>query len=289
MYNLFINSNMMYSKKLHSFERGVFIMKVNGKTVVVTGAGGGVGRELVLQLLEKQARVAAVDVNEESLNETKAIAGNSDRLSIHAIDLREEELVEELVEEVKRIHGSIDGVINNAGIVQPFININELTLDQVNRVMSVNFCGTLHMIKASLPSLLERPQAHIVNISSMGGFLPVPGQIAYGASKAAIKLLSEGLYVELKDTNVGVSVIIPGGIATDIVKNSDAGSREVSSDPEKTAKLLSPQKAASLIIKSMEKNKFRMFIGNDSKFLNILYKFAPKTAINLINKALSHN
>ncbi len=264
-------------------------MKVNGKTVVVTGGGRGVGRELVLQLLEKQARVAAIDIDEESLNETKRMAGNSERLSIHTLDLREEELVEEVVEEVKKIHGSIDGVINNAGIIQPFININELTLDQVNKVMSVNFCGTLHMIKASLPSLLERPHAHIVNVSSMGGFLPVPGQIAYGASKAAIKLLSEGLYAELKNTNVGVSVIIPGGIATDIVKNSGAGSDEVSSDSVKTANLLTPQKAASLIIKSMEKNKFRMFIGNDSKFLNILYKFAPKAAIKLINKALSNN
>lgn len=118
-------------------------------------------------------------------------------------------------------HGHVDGIINNAGIIQPFVDLNDLGMDRIERVLNINFYGTLYMVKAFLPFLLERPEAHIVNVSSMGGFLPVPGQSIYGASKAAVKLMTEALHSELKGTNVSVSVVIPGGIATDIKKNSD--------------------------------------------------------------------
>lgn len=262
-------------------------MKLDGKTIVVTGGGSGVGKELTLQLLKKNAKVAAVDINEAALAETLKVSGDNESLSTHLADITDFNLVSNLVNEVREKHGNIDAIINNAGIIQPFIPINELTMEQVNKVMNVNFYGTLNMVKAFLPGLLKRPEAHIVNISSMGGFLPVPGQVAYGASKAAVRLLTEGLYSELKDTNVNVSVIIPGGIATDIAKNSNADVGRTSEDSKMASMLLTPQKAARLIIKSIEKNRFRMFIGKDSKLLNVLYKFASRSAINMINKALS--
>ena len=262
-------------------------MKLNGKTFVVTGGGGGVGRQLVLRLLENGAHVAAVDINTETLEETKKSSNDNERLSTHIVNLTDVKAVAELVGDVMEIHGKVDGIINNAGIIQRFIKINELSYDQIDKVIDVNFYGTLFMIKAFLPELLERPEAHIVNVSSMGGFLPVPGQVAYGASKAAVKLLSEGLYSELKSTNISVSVIIPGGIATDIAENSGAADASMNKDIKLSKMLLTPEKAAGLIIKSIEKNKFRMYIGKDSKLLNIVYKFFPKAAINIINKALS--
>ena len=117
-------------------------------------------------------------------------------------------------------HGAVDGLINNAGIIQPFVTIEDLDYATIERVLDVNLMGTIHMVKAFLPHLMARPEAHIANVSSMGGFLPVPGQVMYGASKAAVKLLTEGLYAELLDTNVGVSVIMPGAVATNIAQNS---------------------------------------------------------------------
>jgi short-subunit dehydrogenase len=117
-------------------------------------------------------------------------------------------------------HGVVDGLINVAGIIRPFVKLNELDYDVIQRVINVNLYGTIHMVKAFLPHLLERPVAHIANVSSMGGFLPVPGQTIYGASKAAVKLMTEGLYAELLDTNVGVSVVFPGAVATEITSNS---------------------------------------------------------------------
>ncbi|MDF2587266.1 MAG: short-chain dehydrogenase/reductase [Anaerocolumna sp.] len=264
-------------------------MKVKNKVIVVTGGGSGVGRELVLNLLNKGATVAAVDINEKALNETYALSGKSKRMTLHIANIADDEVVKKLVESIVLCHGHIDGLINNAGIIQPFINVDDLDMEKINRVMNVNFYGTLYMSKAFLPELKKRPEAHITNVSSMGGFFPVPGQSIYGASKAAVKLLTEGLYAELMDTNVGVSVVIPGGIATDIMKNSDPDIKTSDVDAKGMSLLLTPKRAADLIISSMEKNKFRMFLGKDANLMNIMYKFSPKLAIKLMRKFLKVN
>ena len=260
-------------------------MKVNGKTIVVTGAGGGVGRALVLDLVQKGANVAAVDINKERLEETLK-AANSDKVSIHICDITDQAAVEAIAKEIIEKHKEVDGLINNAGIIQPFINVNDLSYSKINLVMNVNFYGTLYMVKSFMPHLLERPVAHIVNVSSMGGFFPVPGQSIYGASKAAVKLMTEGLYAETVNTNVGVSIVFPGAIETNISKNSGVEMKEP--DPEQTSsiKMLSPEKAASIIINAMEKNKFQVYAGSDSKFMHFLYKLSPKLAVKMITKML---
>ncbi len=262
-------------------------MNLDKKVVVVTGGANGVGRELVLKLLKKGAKVAAVDLNQSGLQETFNLANKNKNLSLHTLNISIKEKVDSLVEEVKSIHGHVDGIINNAGIIQPFINVNELDYDVIERIMNVNFYGTLYMTKAFLPELKNRPKAFITNISSMGGFFPVPGQSIYGASKAGVKLLTEALYAELVGTNVQVSVVIPGGIATDIMKNSDLEIKTSDVDAKGINFLLTPKKAADLIITCIEKNKFRMFIGKDSNTMNVLYKFSPKLAIRLMKKMLA--
>jgi NAD(P)-dependent dehydrogenase (short-subunit alcohol dehydrogenase family) len=189
--------------------------------IAVTGGGNGIGRELVLGLLSRGARVAAVDVNETALQETSQLAGDREgSLSTHVVNVTNKEAVSALPEQVIARHHVVDGIINNAGIIQPFVRVNDLDHAVIERVMNVNFYGTLYMTKAFLPHLLKRPEAHIVNISSMGGFLPVPGQTVYGASKAAVKLLTEGLHSELSNTQVGVTVVFPGAIGTDLPANS---------------------------------------------------------------------
>jgi len=261
-------------------------MKVKDKVIVVTGGGSGIGRELVLNLLSKGARVAAVDLNTAGLEETKTLAGEkADRLSLHTVNITEREMVENLPKQVIEIHGSIDGVINNAGIIQPFVHINDLDYDKIKLVMDVNFYGTLYMVKSLLPYLLERPEAHITNISSMGGFTPVPGQSIYGASKAAVKLMTEGLASELKDTNVKVSVVFPGAVNTNITKNSNADNRSNEKEEKgekQTSKLLQPKDAAEIIINGMENDKARIFAGKDSRMLDIMTRINPKKAADLI-------
>jgi len=261
-------------------------MKVENKTIIVTGGGSGMGRELVLNLLAKGAKVAAIDISENALQETAALAGDRNvNLSLFVTDITDRARVEGLLEKVISKLGAVDGIINNAGIIQPFIKVNDLSYEVIERVMNINFYGTLYLIKTFLPHLLTRPEAHIVDISSMGGFLPVPGQTIYGASKAAVKLLTEGLYSELSGTNVRVTVVFPGGVSTNIMSNSGLADR-VSSSEEGAQKVLSADKAAAMIIAGMEQNRYRVLVGRDAKMLDLLYRLNPEYAAGLIAKKM---
>lgn len=258
-------------------------MKVSNKVIVVTGAGGGIGRELVSQLLEKGAKVAAI-LHKSGFEEIKSLAAvYGDKISTHMANLANRDDVEKLPEEIISVHGCIDGIINNAGILQQFHRLDDLDYEQIQRVMDVNFYGTLFMCKTFLPHLLNRPEAHITNVSSMGGFLPVPLQSIYSASKAAVKMLTEGLHLELRDTNVGVTIVFPGGVDTDMVKNAGI---ELKGADNHSYKMISPIEAAAAIIKGMEDNKYRVLAGNDAKIMDILYRLSPKKATDIIAKKI---
>lgn len=152
--------------------------------------------------------------------------------------------------------------------------------------MNVNFYGTLNMTKAFLPELLKRPEAHLVNVSSMGGFLPVPGQSIYGSSKAAVKLLTEGLYAELLDTPVRVSIVFPGATETNITQNSGVPMPANAAEQAKKFKMLPASDAAKIIVDGIEANKPQIFTGSDSKMMNKLYRLNPVFATKLIAKQM---
>ena len=263
-------------------------MNLQNKTVVVTGAGSGMGRELTIQLVKKNARVAMVDINEQGLQETEAVVGASN-VSKHMLNIADRTSVEKLPDAVIAHHGSVEGLINNAGIIQPFVDVKDLEYDTIERIFNVNFFGTLYMTKSFLPHLLQRPEAHIANVSSMGGFIPFPGQTFYGASKAAVKLFTEGLYAELKGTHVGVTVIHPGAVNTNIMSNSGVASLNTASETDKEAAAIKPlaaDKAAAIMIRAIENNRFRITVGKDAGVLDIVYRLNPKMAVNMIVKKM---
>ena len=158
-------------------------MKVSNKVVAVTGGGSGIGRELVLELVRRGAKVAALDVSKDGLDATVALTDAASVLPL-MVDITNRERVEQVPGEIAERFGAVDGLINCAGIIQPFVPLVEVDYGVIDRVMQVNFFGTLYMTKAFLPHLLERPEGHLTNVSSMGGFMPFPGQTLYGASKA---------------------------------------------------------------------------------------------------------
>jgi short-subunit dehydrogenase len=260
-------------------------MQVSDKIFVVTGAGSGIGRELTLQLLRKQANVAGVDINQNALLQTQQLAGvGEDRFKAFPLDITDKAKVDRFPDVVLAHFGAVDGLINNAGIIQPFKPVLDLAMEEIDRVFNVNFYGTLHLTKAFLPLFLQRPEAHITNISSMGGFLPVPGQIIYGAAKAAVKLFTEGLYAELLDTNVQVTVVFPGAIATNITENSGLGKPAAGGDSK--LKPLPAEKAAQTIVAAIEKNQYRVTVGQDATLLDLLYRFTPRYATHFIQKKM---
>ncbi|MGD9901259.1 MAG: SDR family NAD(P)-dependent oxidoreductase [Spirochaetales bacterium] len=263
-------------------------MEFKDKVFAVTGGGNGIGREVVLALLNRGAKVAALDISEKGLKETAELAKElSKNLTTHVVSVTDKAQVDNLPEILLKEHGALDGLLNVAGIIQPFIPLNDLNYDQIERVMNVNFFGTLYMVKAFLPYLLKNSGTScIANVSSMGGFLPVPGQTIYGASKAAVKLMTEGLYAELKNTNVRVSVIFPGGVATNITQNSGVEMKSMGENAKSYTMTTAP-KAAEIILKGIEKEKFRIIVGKDSGFMDKLYRLAPKKAVDMITKQMA--
>jgi len=265
-------------------------MRLTDKLLIVTGGGSGMGRSLVFALLAKGARVAAIDINQKGLEETVAmIANRKEALSVFKLDITDKQAVERTISQIISEMGPVDGIINNAGIIQPFKKLADIDYAVIERVLNVNWWGTIYLTKTLLPHLLTRQEAHIVNISSMGGFFAFPGQTIYGASKAAVKMMTEGLIQELRKTNIRVSIVFPGAVNTNIMSNSGLENNVDSEEAAKQGSLLSADKAAEIIINGIEKNKKRIFVGKDAKIMDILYRLSPNRAVNFIAKKMEHH
>lgn len=263
-------------------------MKVNGKVVVVTGAGAGMGRELTLELLRRGARVAAIDLRSEGLVETKDLAeALGGTVATFTVDVTDAAAVAGLPSQIEAKLGSVDALVNNAGIIQPFVKINDLTVEQAAKVMNVNFNGPFYMVKAFLPGLLAKTEAHVLNVSSMGAYAPVPGQSVYGASKAAVKLFTEGLRSEMIGTGVGVTIVFPGAIHTNIAQNSGMAMPANADAAESKFKMTEPGIAAKLMVDAIENNTPRLCIGSDAKLMDRLSRLNPVFAANLISKQMA--
>lgn len=260
-------------------------MEVNGKVFVVTGGGNGIGRDVALDLLSRGARVAAVDLRGESLAETARLAAAGDRLSLHTVDISDRAAVEALATEVPAAHGQVDGLVNVAGIIQPFVDFADLGYPDIEKVMAVNFWGVVHTTKTFLPALVTRPEACVVNVSSMGALVPVPGQSVYGASKAAVKLLTEGLYAELRGTRVKVTAVFPGAVETEIAAHSAAELPDAGNAGD--FKMTSSPEAARQIVAAIQQGTARLRIGSDATMLDRLSRLVPVRAVELVAKRMA--
>jgi NAD(P)-dependent dehydrogenase (short-subunit alcohol dehydrogenase family) len=264
-------------------------VRVSGKVMVVTGGGAGIGRQVVLELLRRGARVAAVDLRADGLAGTVDLAAAGERLMTVEADVTDAAAIAALPERVAATLGPVDGVVHVAGIIQPFVRLKDLDDAAIRRVLAVNLDGTLNVDRAFLPGLLSRPEAHLVNVASMGAYLPVPGQTVYGASKAAVKLLTEGLYAECIGTGVEVSLVLPGAVATDITANSGVaipGGAAAAEEPGRSFPTTSAEDAARIVVDGMEAGRLHIYVGRDAKLMNLLSRIAPRRAVHLIEKQM---
>ncbi len=261
-------------------------MKIKGSTILITGAGDGMGRALAIECIRRGAKVAALDINQAALDQTKKLAaGNESNFKSYLVDITDSNKVATLAEIIANEFSKVNILINNAGVIQPFVKINELSKADAQRVMEINFFAPFNLIKAFLPSFLKQEEAHIVNTSSMGAYAPVPGQSLYGASKAALSALTAGLHSELIGSNVFVTTVFPGAIATNIAANSGIDMKGMDASSSKI-KMTSAFDAAAIIIAGIEKNKPRVFIGKDAKLMNLLSRVNPIFAAKLIQKQM---
>jgi NAD(P)-dependent dehydrogenase (short-subunit alcohol dehydrogenase family) len=226
----------------------------DGKIVALTGASSGIGRALALDLAKRGAILALADRNAEGLAETVRLAPAGSRITQHTLDVADEAAVLGFAEAVRAAHGTVDILINNAGVAM-YGSVMEISTAELRWLMDINFYGVVFGVRAFLPMLLERPVASIVNVSSLFGLWAPAGQSAYSAAKFAVRGYSESLRGELSHTNVHVVTVHPAGIATGIARSSRIAAAADQAAAEKSSrrfdKLLSipAEEAAAIIIK----------------------------------------
>ena len=256
-------------------------MKIDGCVAVLTGAGGGIGRALALALARGGCQLALIDINAGNLQETAEQARSLGTVvSEHPMDVADRVAIAALPEQVLSQHGQVDLLINNAGVALGG-NFDQVSVENFDWLMAINFDAVVCMTRAFLPLLQQRPAARIVNLSSLFGLITPAGQTAYCASKFAVRGFSNALRLELEGSPVGVTVVHPGGIATAIA--TSARSPEGTDDSvlqerlERAEKLLRmpPEKAAQIILKGIERNKPRVIVGNDARILSWLERLLP--------------
>jgi NAD(P)-dependent dehydrogenase (short-subunit alcohol dehydrogenase family) len=262
-----------------------------GKVVAVTGAASGMGRALVRALAARGAHVALADVDAGGMRESarlieadraKAQQPASLRISMHVVDVREHTAMERYASEVKAQHGGVDVLISNAGLAV-LRHFDKLTLDQLELVLDVNLWGVIHGIRAFLPLLRERPEGHIVNIGSVNAFVPFPQNSAYNMSKFAVLGLSETLMQELADEPIRVTVVHPGAVRTNLVRNASGFTTAQAAYFDKVART-SSETAAEAILKAIERNKQHLLIGRDAWFMSWAKRLFPRWIVRYVGR-----
>ena len=269
------------------------------KVAVITGAGSGMGRYLAVLLAKDGADIVACDVNKETLDETvEMLRKHNVSVSSHLLDVADKEAIEALPQKVVDQHGKVDLVFNNAG-VSTGKHFKDMEEENWDWVMDINLHGVINSTRAFIPHLKDRPEAAIINTSSIFGMVAVPGQTVYHATKFAVRGFTESLALEMAETNENLQIhcVHPGHVGTNIVANSrmDEESYKESLEQENNSSIFTrnrpatieemaesfkeggmhPSKAAQIILNGVKKKKRRIFIGLDSKLLELSQRIFP--------------
>jgi|TARA_B100001094_G_scaffold19821_1_gene16875 short-subunit dehydrogenase len=272
------------------------VKNFSDKVALITGAGSGIGRALALELATSGCSLALVDWNKDSLEETKQLVRNKNiSVSTHPFDISDREKIATLPEEVLEFHKQIDIVINNAG-VSVVGTVEEVDDSDWNWGLDILLNSVIQMTTVFLPHLKQRPEAAIVNVSSIFGLFSVPRQSIYNVGKFGVKAFTESLSLELKVSNSSVDAycVFPGHIGTNIYNSSrfksfepetffgKAPTKEEAVVAFKNDAPTSPEKAAKVILKNIKKKNNRILIGFDAHFYDITSRLFPNHFLKII-------
>jgi NAD(P)-dependent dehydrogenase (short-subunit alcohol dehydrogenase family) len=271
-------------------------MNIDHNTVaVVTGAASGIGRALAIRLAQAGASLAVADVKPEALAETIRMASESaktpGKITAHIVDVSDKEGVGAFAREVVEAHGRVNLLINNAG-VGLFGTAEQLSIEDIEWLMGINFWGVIYGVKHFLPILRQQPHAHIVNISSVFGIIGPAGHSAYAASKFGVRGFTEALRHELAGGSVKVSVVHPGGVKTNIANDARPGANadHAAAARERSifnaAARTSPEAAAERIVRGVLRDEERILIGPDAWAIDRIQRWAPVKYWRLLGKVV---
>ena len=267
-------------------------MELNGRTALITGAGGGIGRAVAVSLARRGCHLALADIDTAGLARTAEEIGSTVRVTQYGLDVSDPKAIAAAPERLLADHPGVDLLVNNAGVALGggFEQVGEADFEWL---FSINFWGVVRMTRAFLPILRRSPDARLVNLSSIFGIIAPPGQTAYVASKFAVRGFSESLRHELKGSSVGVTVVHPGGVATSIARNArlppgapaDEVERQIKSFESKLR--LSPTVAGEIIVRAAERRRPRVLVGLDAKIAATAEHFAPVSYWKLLSRVAS--
>lgn len=271
-------------------------MNLTERVAVVTGAGGGIGRGIALALSRRGCHLALADISPSGLAETAGMIRGC-HATTHRLDVTDRDACNALPQAVLDAHGRIDLLVNNAGVAigGTFEQVDESDFDWL---MQVNFHAVVRLTRLFLPHLKASDQAWIVNMSSLFGLIAPPGQTAYCAAKFAVRGFSESLRRELEDagSTVGVTVVHPGGINTDIARNArpprhvtNEEAASLAADRDRFQKFLrmSPIQAGEVIVAAIEKEKARVLVGNDARLGSLFERLMPTGYWNILKRSMA--
>lgn len=256
------------------------MMPLRGAVAVVTGAASGIGAALADALAARGCALALADVNAAGLREVAArarLAGVA--VSEHRLDVADNEAVAAFPDAVLAEHGRVSVLVNNAGVALGG-RFEQVSPEDFDWLVSINFGGVVRMTRAFLPLLRREPAAQLVNLSSVFGIVAPPGQTAYAASKFAVRGFSEALRHELKGSTVGVTVVHPGGVRTAIAANArraGLSNAETEAQAKAWARFLrlDPRDAAERIVRGIERREKRVLVGRDAQWIAAIQRLFP--------------
>lgn len=265
-------------------------MDFAGRTAVVTGAAGGIGRAIAVELADRGCHLALVDQNDAGTGETATLAARPGlRISRHQLDVADAAAVAAFPDAVLGEHPRVDVLVNNAGVALGG-TFEEVSLEDFEWLFAINFWGVVRMTRAFLPLLSASDDARLVNMSSLFGIITPPGQVAYSASKFAVRGFSNGLRLELAGSTVGVTVVHPGGVATAIARDArrtgTLSPAELAALQKRFQRLLKmpPERAGAIIVDGIERRRERVLVGSDAKIAALLERLMPVSYWKIIGR-----
>lgn len=257
------------------------------KVVVITGGSEGIGKALVDLFLLEGAKVATCGRNYDKLYQLQSLHPGSP-LMIHTADVSREEDCKQFIETTVKMFGTIDILINNAGVSMRAM-VEEVELDTLRKVMDINFWGTVYCTKFALP-FIRQNKGTIVGVSSIAGYRGLPGRSGYSASKFAVNGWLEALRTELLDADVNVMWVCPG-FTTSNIRNTalNKEGRSQGESPMDEGKMMSAEECSSHILQAIEKRKRTLvltFKGKQTVFMN---RFFPSLTDKLVKKFFFKN
>jgi NAD(P)-dependent dehydrogenase (short-subunit alcohol dehydrogenase family) len=258
---------------------------LQGRTVLVTGAGSGIGRETALLAARRGADLVICDVDDAGLAEVEANARSLGRSVLaRQVDVADRDQMRNFAEAVHAETGPVDLLVNNAGVglAAGFLDTE---LEDWDWIVPINLMGVVHGCHFFVPRMVERGAGgHVVNLSSMAGFHATPALVAYTATKFAVLGLSEALREELRPHAIGVTAICPGIINTPITRNARA--RGVGADPKVRERFIAlyqrrnygPERVARNILKAVERNRAVAPVAAEAWISYAIKRISPRLA-----------